>query len=436
MSVSEQAPAKEWPLPTASVLAVRGLSKRYGQFDRPMQRLAALLGWQGRESEGAYSLQDVSFELQRGQCLGVVGDNGAGKSTLLKLLAGSLVPSQGEVACQGRVTAILELGAGFHPEFTGRENLAFAGRLSGLTEAEVLALAPDIMAFADLGDAIDRPVKTYSSGMLVRLAFAVVTAKQPEVLIIDEALAVGDQAFQKKCVDRIAAFRRAGCTILFCSHSLYHVRTLCDHALWLHKGQVQALGDTETVLAAYDSHVRRSLSQSAAPDSADLPAQTQAAEAAGSAEQRATQENRVQAVGPPSPAQATLRWVELNGQSDAAGGPLRLIGPDLTIRLAAHMPDGQVPSLAVMIEQAHGVGITTTGTHADGVRPRQLPGGEWIAEVCFPQLSLHSGEYVVSAYLFDEQGLVVFDEWKHCLHFVHIFPDSTPGLLRLPHEWR
>ena len=238
-----------------AVLQVQGLGKRYRLFASPHERLLALLGW-ADHSRPHWALKDVSFALQRGQCMGVIGDNGAGKSTLLKLLAGTLQHSHGTLRRTGRVTAILELGAGFHPDFTGRDNLMFGGSFIGLGQAEMVALADEIIDFSELGDAIDRPVKTYSSGMVVRLAFALVTAVQPEVLIIDEALSVGDQHFQKKCINRILSFRSNGCTILFCSHSMYHVKHLCDTALWLSSGQVQAFGPTEGVVSAYEAQVQ------------------------------------------------------------------------------------------------------------------------------------------------------------------------------------
>ena len=225
---------------------------RYRLYASPRQRLKALLTGRA-DYKSHWALRDVSFELRRGQCMGVIGDNGAGKSSLLKLLAGTLHPSQGQIERHGRITAILELGAGFHPDFSGRENLYFSGSLIGIDREKMAELEPEIAAFSGLGDALNRPVKTYSSGMTVRLAFALVTAVQPDVLIIDEALAVGDQQFQKKCVERIDQFRANGCTILFCSHSLYHVRHLCDVALWLDQGSVRALGPTEEALAAYEA---------------------------------------------------------------------------------------------------------------------------------------------------------------------------------------
>ena len=250
--------AEEIPLDAvdaAPVLRVQGLGKEYRLYDSPRQRLKALVTG-GNYHRSHWALRDVSFELHRGQCMGLIGDNGAGKSSLLKLIAGTMQPSNGRVERIGRVTAILELGAGFHPDFTGRDNLRFGGSLIGISPADMAGLEQSIIDFSELGDAIDRPVKTYSSGMSVRLAFALVTAVEPDVLVIDEALAVGDQHFQKKCVERITEFRNKGCTILFCSHSQYHIRQLCNVALWLDGGCVKAMGSTDAVLSSYEAHVR------------------------------------------------------------------------------------------------------------------------------------------------------------------------------------
>lgn len=419
--------AKQAELQPATVLSVHHLCKEYKLYDHPRQRLRALLT--GRALHRSHwALRDVSFHLQAGQCLGVVGNNGAGKSTLLKLLAGTLQPTRGTAQCRGRVTAILELGAGFHPDFSGRENLRFAGSLMGLDAATLSALEADIIAFSELGGAIDRAVKTYSSGMVVRLAFALVTAVQPELLIVDEALAVGDQNFQKKCVERIESFRRNGCTILFCSHSLYHVRQLCDVAVWLEQGQVRAFGETESVLASYEASLRQlALDESALPQPNLL----------GTAPQSGDPQHVPGGAVPLAPAEELAALVDVMvGNLDGSHSPPLLRADDLVVTVRARTAAGDAPpSMGVMLEQAHGVGITSIATHAEGVVPRRLPGGLWEITLTFPDLPLHTGEYVLSAYLFDTKGLVVCDEWKNCQRFTFVYPTQTPGLVRLPHRW-
>lgn len=406
-------------------LSVQGLGKRYRLFGSPRERLMALLGMADR-SKPHWALKDVTFELKRGQCLGVIGDNGAGKSTLLKLLAGTLQPSHGQLQRQGRITAILELGAGFHPDFTGRDNLMFGGSFIGLTQADMLRLSDEIIEFSELGEAIDRPVKTYSSGMIVRLAFALVTAVQPEVLIIDEALAVGDQNFQKKCVQRIEAFRTNGCTILFCSHSLYHVRHLCNLALWLDSGQVREFGNTEAVLGAYETHVRTR--DKALEKKLHLPTEL------GDAPTVETVADSNSA--PVVLAQGAVAAIVSVEVADlGSGAPPLLESKSLVVTVTARMSTHERPNMAVMLEQSHGVGITSVATHAEGFAPVQVAGKLWRATLTFPDLPLHTGEYVVSAYLFDSQGLVVYEEWYHYLHFRFVYPSLTPGLVRLPHFW-
>jgi lipopolysaccharide transport system ATP-binding protein len=402
--------------PGGIVLRTADLGKEYRLYDSPRQRLASLLT--GRASyRSQWALRGVTFELRRGQCMGVVGDNGAGKSTLLKLIAGTLKPSTGSLAQLGRATAILELGAGFHPEFSGRDNLFFGGSLIGIGQAQMLKLQDSIIEFSELGAAIDRSVKTYSSGMTVRLAFALVTAVEPDVLIVDEALAVGDQHFQKKCVERIEAFRGNGCTILFCSHSLYHLRQLCDVALWLDGGKQRLWGPTERVLAGYESHVREQNQKDKAPPP-PVPGASPAPRAA--------------AVLEPERRGAI---VSVDVAKLGAGEPPLLEGPDLKVTVVARMADGEQPTMGVMLEQAHGVGITVAATHADGSAPVRGPDGLWRATVTFPALPLHSGEYVLSAYLADSQGLVIYDEWLHCTDFGWEFPSLVPGLVQLPHHW-
>lgn len=418
-------------------LRLHNVSKEYLVYDSPRARMKALLT--GRALHRSHwALRDVSFELQRGQCLGVVGANGAGKSTLLKLITGTLQPSQGQVTRSGRITAILELGAGFHPDFTGRQNLYFGGSLIGISQAEMARIEPEILAFAEIGDAIDRPVKTYSSGMTVRLAFALVTAVEPDLLIIDEALAVGDQHFQKKCIQRIEQFRRNGCTILFCSHSPYHVRQLCDVALWLEGGRVMQFGETEPVLGAYEMHTRLL----SAPPEASEQLDAHAPEAMILPVEEIDSVDAEGAVAPSQPAasrrvsvDATAAILSVDIANLGEGDPPLLDSRDLVATITVRGHGREQPNIGFMIEQSRGVGITSLATHEENAKPTEIEPGVWRSVLTFPKLPLHSGQYVISAYLFDESGLVVYDQWYQFMHFRFVMPTLMPGLVKLPHHW-
>jgi lipopolysaccharide transport system ATP-binding protein len=438
---------QHYSIVTNPVLRVRSVSKEYKLYPSPRSRLRALLTGKATH-RSHWALRDVSFELQRGECIGVIGDNGAGKSSLLKLLAGTMQPSQGSIERVGRVTAILELGAGFHPDFSGRDNLYFGGSLIGISREEMERLESEIIEFCELGEALDRPVKTYSSGMTVRLAFALVTAVQPDVLIIDEALAVGDQHFQKKCVERITAFRNSGCTILFCSHSPYHIRHLCDRALWLKAGQVAQFGGTEEVLAAYDVYTRQreagDLAEAAQSVAPALPLDSESADSCGVAAS-AVMAPVPSPAGPVAPVTsvaaadgggACILSVDVSNLAEPQNGqPAVLQGQDLVVTIKARGRGTERPHIGFMIEQSKGVGITSLATHEDGAHPVQQSDGTWCSVLTFPDLPLHSGDYVISAFLFDETGLAVYDEWFQFMHFRFIFPKPLPGLVRLPHHW-
>jgi ABC-type polysaccharide/polyol phosphate transport system ATPase subunit len=226
-------------------IAAQGLSKCF----RPRRRLG------GRASE-VWALRNVSFEVAAGEAVGIIGRNGAGKSTLLEIIAGTRPPTEGRARVRGRVAAMLQLGAGFHPEFTGRENVFLAGTIQGFTRAETRSRFDDIAAFADIGHFLERPVKTYSSGMYARLAFAVATAYAPDILIVDEILSVGDAAFQQKCATRIERMRDSGMTLLFVSHSIDRVNALCDRALFLEGGRRRFFGDCARATDLYLQSMR------------------------------------------------------------------------------------------------------------------------------------------------------------------------------------
>ncbi len=229
-----------------------GVSKSYPIYDSPGDRLKELLSLRRRSyHRDFWALRDLDFEVRRGETFCVIGENGSGKSTLLQLVAGILQPSSGEVRVYGRVSALLELGSGFNPEFTGRENVYLNAAILGFSKKEIDRRYRDIEEFAEIGDFIDQPVKTYSSGMVVRLAFAVAIHVDPEILLVDEALAVGDLYFRQRCMRKVHELRSRGVTILFVSHSTGDVKALGDRTLWLDGGRIRELGDTDKVVARY-----------------------------------------------------------------------------------------------------------------------------------------------------------------------------------------
>jgi lipopolysaccharide transport system ATP-binding protein len=231
---------------------VHGLGKRYTLHATPWQRVrGALLGHEPEEAQAMWALRGISFEVARGESFGIVGRNGCGKSTLLELVAGTLEPTEGRVEVAGQLAALLELGAGFDPELTGRENVFVQGALLGLSRAEVEARFEDVAAFAELGSYLEEPVRHYSTGMFVRLAFAVAISVTPDVLVIDEALAVGDEAFQRRCYARIEELKAQGVTLLFVSHSAAAVLELCDRAMLLDAGEMLCVGSPRDVLPRY-----------------------------------------------------------------------------------------------------------------------------------------------------------------------------------------
>ena len=235
-----------------NAIEVKSLSKNYPLGGSQWSRFRhALAGGARSPDEGIWALRDVSFDVARGEAFGIVGANGSGKSTLLQIVSGILQPSSGTIAVNGRLSALLELGSGFAPEFTGRQNVYLNASIMGLSHEEIDARFETIERFASIGNFIDQPIRTYSTGMVLRLAFAVVAHVDPEVLIVDEALAVGDIAFRQRCMRRIHDLRAGGATILFVSHEASDVKALCERCLWLDGGKVRMIGETDTVIAGY-----------------------------------------------------------------------------------------------------------------------------------------------------------------------------------------
>jgi len=235
------------------MISVRNISKVFCVTHTGYGSLKGmLLWWKKARTESLQALSDITFEVKSGECLGIIGQNGSGKSTLLSILARVYKPTSGDFSLGGKVAPLLELGAGFHPDLSGLENVFFNGVVLGLTRKEIAARMDEIVAFSEIGTYIDAPVRTYSSGMLLRLGFSVATHVDAKVLLVDEALAVGDSDFQRKCLERIEAFRRDGGAILFVSHDMGAIRRAANQAIWMKKGAVVMGGDTEHVVSAYE----------------------------------------------------------------------------------------------------------------------------------------------------------------------------------------
>ncbi|HEX9986497.1 MAG TPA: ABC transporter ATP-binding protein [Thermoanaerobaculia bacterium] len=385
------------------------LSKQYDIYRRPADRLIEL--FTRRQRHAVFSaLEDVSFEVEQGETVGIIGQNGAGKSTLLKLLTGVTQPSGGTIEMRGTIASILELGTGFHPEFSGRENAALNAAILGLSAAEVRERLPAILEFSELGSFLERPVKTYSSGMYMRLAFSVAVNVNPDVLIIDEALAVGDGHFQKKCTDKIREFQESGKTILFCSHSLYYVSSICRRTLWLDHGKVMAYGPSLDVVHEYETFLReRDRALPGATDEADLERP-----------------------------RTLARFSEIV-VCDRSGSPRQEFarGEDVHIRMRIQSDDPRQPVhvLVGIHRSSDDLQCFAVGTHADGMQP--LAGrGEYEFTVQLQDVPLLRGDYSIIAFIGDENAITVFDRRDVNPAFSMTGERFEIGLISVRHRWQ
>ena len=383
------------------------LTKQYDIYPRPADRVIEFLTRRARHTVFP-ALQDVTFDVERGETIGIIGQNGAGKSTLLKLLCGVTRPSSGTIETHGNIASILELGTGFHPEFSGRDNAALNAAILGLSPSEVKRKLPAILEFSELGTFLDRPVKTYSSGMYMRLAFSVAVNADPDILVIDEALAVGDGHFQKKCVDRIRDFQQSGKTILFCSHAMYHVTSICRRALWLDRGSVMRYGPSLDVVHDYESFLLQR-------DRA-MPAN------AGEPERELS---------------SPVRFRDIV-VCDRSGTPRDVFesGEDIHMRVRVHSDDPSQPvHLVVGVHRsADDLQCFAVGTHADGVEP--LRGRtEYEVTVELQHVPLTRGEYLIIAFVGDENAITVFDRRDVRPAFSVSGDRYEIGLINVDHRW-
>lgn len=398
------------------VIDAQALCKRYAAYGRPSQRLMQLLwGRRSGEEQSFWALRDINLQVPRGQVVGMVGRNGAGKSTLLQLLCGTLQPSSGRLQVHGRVAALLELGAGFNPDFTGVENVFMNGAILGMKRQEIEERLDSILAFADIGDFVHRPVKTYSSGMFVRLAFAVATSIEPDILIIDEALSVGDGAFARKSFDRIMQLKEAGKTILFCSHSMYQVEALCTRAIWLEHGRMRMDGPAADVTTAYAASLHEGAMQ---------PRMNALATASGTVHPGSGTGRIVRAVAR-TPTEVGSEVQVLSGSTD--------VELELVFEIDPALP---TPGVAVGLSDANGMTIASATSVNDGVLLSTDAQGRGQVSIVFKRLPLLKGSYWVTCFLSTEDGVHPYDQVTHCLRLNVTQTGLEQGVVSLPHEWR
>lgn len=397
-----------------SHLRVNKIGKAYKRYANKSGRLLEWLGL-GVQHELKWVLRDISFEVSPGEAVGIIGINGAGKSTLLKIITGTTRATTGSVQIGGRIAALLELGMGFNPAFTGRENVFMSGQLYGMNSESIGRLMPEIETFAEIGDYIDHPVRTYSSGMQMRLAFSVATAVRPEILIIDEALSVGDTYFQHKSFDRIRQFRDAGTTLLFVSHSAGAIKTLCNRAILLDAGVIRLDDAPDAVMDYYNAVIARQQADN---------------------EIQQTEQMTGQKVTRSGSGDATVESIELL----VNGAPVRALssGAAATIQITgkATAPVEQL-TVGILIRDRLGNDVFGTNTYHHAVSRKNVAQGDAFAvDFNFVALNLGCGSFSVTVALHSRDVHVAanYDWWDRALVF-QVFPGTAPqsiGVCDLP----
>lgn len=391
-------------LPNDNAIEISGVVKDYAMYRSPRERLISLIKPNLTETKGRFfrALDGINLTVRRGETMGIIGRNGAGKSTLLQVLCGTVTPTAGTVRINGRFAALLELGAGFNPDFTGRENVYMNASLLGLSRTEIDERLDDIRSFADIGDFFDRAVKTYSSGMYVRLAFSVAIHTEPDVLIVDEALSVGDIRFQMKCLARIEILRARGATILFVSHSMEQIKRFCQTAIWMEGGRVKLNGDATFVADRFRDH-----------------------EIGMDAEARANEPSDVRRDDIPA-------FIETANLSQDFMAPFEPLTVDISYCIRDESIHGFL--LGVAIKGLDGQHIFGPNTHLEGV---EIPSKKGSHRVSYhiPSMPLLTGTYRFDVGLFTDKGMVCLDYLSEVGKLTVAAPYFSEGLVYIPHEW-
>lgn len=393
-----------------TAISIKGLTKIYRSYDKPIDRLLQMLPWfRNRIVVSEFCpLGDINLQIAKGEVVGVVGQNGAGKSTLLQLICKTLEPTSGSVVVKGKIAALLELGSGFNPEFTGRENVFLSAAISGMGESEIAKKYDSIVEFSGIGDFIDNPVKTYSSGMMVRLAFAVATSIEPEILVIDEALSVGDGAFARKSFEKIMELKDSGCTILFCSHTLYQVEVLCDKVMWLKQGNIEMIGKPSLVIYNYQKYL----------DNLNINYE---------------ENKKVSSVSSNIARITNIRVFSDDGQEKNINVMSEQTDINIDISFVADI-QLTIPTVGIVIYDEQRKYITSCGSFYDDIEIVHNDKGDYQVSLCYPKIGLLKGKYYIDVVLLCDKAIHIYEE-VHCATLMVIQKGNEVGMVCLPRSW-
>ena len=390
-----------------TIIDIKHLSKVYHLYDRPVDRLKEVFSLRRKSFHREHNaLKDISLRVQKGDCVGIVGKNGSGKSTLLKIIAGVVSPTGGEVAIKGKISALLELGAGVNPEYTGLENIYLNGTMMGYSRTEMAKKVNDIIAFADIGDYIHQPVKTYSSGMFARLAFAVSISVEPDILIVDEVLSVGDARFQVKCIDKMKELKAMGTTILFVSHATEQIKRFCNKAVWMQDGEIRQIGEAGETVDIYENYMR--FGDNAATKT------------------EGKQESPVRE----KPSMAYINSVQINQERFRTFDTLVA---EVEYEICEEEIEGFILGVAIYTANRDHY-IFGPNTYLDEA---EVPGRKGIHKVRYviPRLPLIRGQYVLDVGIFNSEGIVNFDYKTSAVGFSVSNPYFSEGDFYMEHTW-
>lgn len=387
-------------------IRTKGLMKDYHLYDSPWKRLKEAF-FKVKSHHVFRALSPVDIDIRKGESIGIIGENGAGKSTFLKLIAGVLEPTSGFIEINGKVSSILELGTGFHPDFTGRENVRLNATLYGLLPKEIDERMAAIESFADIGEFFDMPVKIYSSGMYVRLAFSLSVHVNADILVVDEALAVGDGAYMKKCIDKIWEMKENRTTILFCSHSLYTIAAFCQRTMWIRKGSIEAIGETKDVVSRYEEYLREK-------------------ENAEKKDEKVSVKNTDLNV-------AKIKEIGLMADGQKVDGEV-LHSADLEVIIDFEIFEDKDIYVGFAVDRNDGLCCYADSMLKHGVEPFHGP-GFYSTAICFKDFPLVGSAYKFVIFLLDDTGICIFDRKESQMFKVNT-REKEWGVCRMPHEWR